>query len=160
MLDTTGKSLWETKGLRFSERRHFRYFPTMALGRGKLFVTVFKGKIGAELVALDTVTGARRWVSQAGGIPSVAGNTIYVRNRDGLTAVGAEDGRVLWHARKMGDLDLAEGVGEFRPAVVASGMVFVSSHKWIVALAPGRVERKAGLKKKGVSSPSVVDPGP
>ena len=89
---------------------------------------------GSTLLALDAADGAVVWSAETGEMPALgptlAGDAIFVANRDGtLSRFATADGELLWQAT---GLDFAGG-----PPVVADGSVYlngrVGQRGWLVA---------------------------
>jgi outer membrane protein assembly factor BamB len=88
---------------------------------------VFAATGFAELVALDTATGAVLWRQDfdagVGGAPTVADGTVYALARDGSAwAIDARDGKVIWQVG--GTPGVAGMSGVSAPAIAGKLVIF------------------------------------
>ena len=132
----TGEVLWKV-GFTKLERGHPSERPPQMSGspavvEGVVYVTNAGGRIGfgieyEELVALDAITGKKRWVKKGrgvGGSPAVADGMVYVVSYDCLLhALQASTGEEVWSAQLGESPNTVRGIK--RSPVVGDGVVCV-----------------------------------
>jgi len=126
----------------------------IAVAGGRLFVTTGFGFV----IALDAATGEEVWRRTAGGpmraAPTVLGERIYVVNiANQLTALAADDGRLLWS--NTGIAETAGLLGGASPAADSDVVVAPFSSGEVAAL---RVENGRVVWTEALSAVRQTDP--